>query len=99
MIGGWITDTLNWHWLFYINLVPGVIITILVPLMVRIDKPDLSLLRGADYPGIVLMAVGLGTLEYVLEEGTRWNWFRRFHHPHLLPGSPASRWCCSLSAA
>src|ERR1700758_3644053 len=75
VIGGWITDTWNWHWLFYINLIPGVIITILVPLMVKIDKPDLSLLRGGDYPGIVLMAVGLGTLEYVLEEGSRWNWF------------------------
>jgi MFS transporter, DHA2 family, multidrug resistance protein len=47
----------------------------LVPLMVRIDEPDLSLLKGADYPGIVLMALGLGNLEYVLEEGTRWNWF------------------------
>ena len=75
VIGGWITDTLNWHWLFYINLVPGIVITILVPLMVKIDKPDLSLLKGADYPGIALMALGLGTLEYVLEEGTRWNWF------------------------
>jgi DHA2 family multidrug resistance protein len=75
VIGGWITDTLNWHWLFYINLVPGIAVTLLVPLLVRIDKPDLSLLKGADYPGIVLMAVGLGTLEYVLEEGTRWNWF------------------------
>ncbi|MGH7210220.1 MAG: DHA2 family efflux MFS transporter permease subunit, partial [Acetobacteraceae bacterium] len=75
VIGGWITDTLNWHWLFYINLVPGIAIALLVPMLVRIDKPDLSLLRGADYPGIVLMAIGLGTLEYVLEEGTRWNWF------------------------
>src|SRR6201984_729136 len=75
VIGGWITDTLNWHWLFYINLVPGLAITALVPMLVRIDKPDLSLLRGADYPGIALMAVGLGTLEYVLEEGSRWNWF------------------------
>ncbi len=75
VIGGYITDTLNWHWLFYVNLVPGVIITILVPLLVDIDKPDLSLLKGADYPGIALMAVFLGTLEYVLEEGTRWNWF------------------------
>ncbi len=75
IVGGWITDTLNWHWLFYINLAPGVAITLLVPLMVRIDRPDLSLLRGADYPGVLLMAVGLGTLEYVLEEGTRWNWF------------------------
>jgi len=75
VIGGWITDTLNWHWLFYINLVPGLAITVLVPMLVRIDKPDLSLLRNADYPGIALMAIGLGTLEYVLEEGTRWNWF------------------------
>jgi DHA2 family multidrug resistance protein len=75
VIGGWITDTLDWRWLFYVNLVPGVAITVLVPLLVKIDKPDLSLLKGADYPGIVLMAIGLGTLEYVLEEGTRWNWF------------------------
>jgi MFS transporter, DHA2 family, multidrug resistance protein len=75
VIGGWITDTVNWHWLFYVNLVPGIAITILVPMMVRIDEPDLSLLKGADYPGIVLMALGLGNLEYVLEEGTRWNWF------------------------
>jgi len=75
VIGGWITDTLSWHWLFYINLVPGVAVTVLVPLLVKIDEPDLALLRGADYPGIFLMAVGLGTLEYVLEEGSRWNWF------------------------
>ncbi len=75
VIGGWITDTLDWHWLFYINLVPGVAITVLIPLLVKIDEPDLSLLKGADYPGIVLMAIGLGTLEYVLEEGSRWNWF------------------------
>ena len=75
VIGGWITDSLNWHWLFYINLIPGLAITLSIPLLVRIDEPDLKLLRGADYPGILLMAVGLGTLEYVLEEGTRWNWF------------------------
>ena len=75
VIGGWITDTLNWHWLFYVNLAPGIAITLLVPFLVDIDKPDLRLLKDADYPGIVLMAISLGTLEYVLEEGTRWNWF------------------------
>ncbi|MDR3413859.1 MAG: DHA2 family efflux MFS transporter permease subunit, partial [Formivibrio sp.] len=75
VIGGYITDTLNWHWLFYINLVPGVMVAILVPLLVKIDEPDFSLLKQADYLGISLMAVGLGTLEYFLEEGTRWNWF------------------------
>ena len=46
VIGGWITDTLNWRWLFYINLIPGAIVTILTPLLVKIDKPDLSLLKG-----------------------------------------------------
>src|SRR5216683_3332496 len=75
VIGGWITDTLNWHWLFYVNLLPGVAITILGALLVRIDEPNLSLLKDADYPGIALMAIALGTLEYVLEEGSRWNWF------------------------
>ena len=75
VIGGFITDTLDWRWLFYANVVPGIAISILVPLLVKIDEPDLSLLKGADYPGIVLMAMALGTLEYVLEEGSRWNWF------------------------
>jgi len=75
VIGGWVTDTLNWRWLFYINLVPGIIITLLVPFLVKIDEPDLSLIKEADYPGIVLMAASLGCLEYVLEEGERWNWF------------------------
>ncbi|HVC55487.1 MAG TPA: DHA2 family efflux MFS transporter permease subunit [Stellaceae bacterium] len=75
VIGGWITDTLGWQWLFYVNLVPGVAITILVVLLVKIDEPDPKLLKDADYLGIVLMAIALGTLEYVLEEGSRWNWF------------------------
>jgi DHA2 family multidrug resistance protein len=74
-VGGWITDNYSWHWLFFINLVPGVFVAIVVPLLVRIDKPDLSLLRGADYPGMALMAIFLGCLEYTLEEGPRWGWF------------------------
>jgi DHA2 family multidrug resistance protein len=75
VIGGWITDTFNWHWLFYINLVPGLAVTFSVPFLVKIDLPDVALLKEADYTGIVLMAIGLGSLQYVLEEGARWNWF------------------------
>ncbi len=74
-IGGWITDNYSWHWLFFVNLVPGIFVTITVPLLVRIDRPNWSLLRGADYLGMVLMAVFLGCLEYTLEEGPRWDWF------------------------
>jgi MFS transporter, DHA2 family, multidrug resistance protein len=75
VIGGWITDTLDWRWLFYINLAPGLIVAVTVPLLVKIDHPDLSLLKGADYPGIVLLALALGNLQYVLQDGSRWNWF------------------------
>jgi DHA2 family multidrug resistance protein len=73
-VGGWITDHYSWHWLFFVNLVPGTIVTIVVPLLVRIDAPDLKLLRGADYLGMALMALSLGCLEYTLEEGPRWGW-------------------------
>lgn len=74
-VGGWITDISSWHWLFYINLVPGLFVTFAVPMLVKIDRPDPSLLKGADYIGMALMAVFLGCLEYTLEEGPRWNWF------------------------
>jgi DHA2 family multidrug resistance protein len=74
-IGGWITDNYSWHWLFFINLAPGIFVAIVVPILVRIDRPNLSLLRGADYIGMALMAAFLGCLEYTLEEGPRWDWF------------------------
>jgi DHA2 family multidrug resistance protein len=73
-VGGFITDHANWHWLFYINLIPGLFIAIVVPMLVKIDRPDISLLRSADYLGMTLMAVFLGCLEYTLEEGPRLDW-------------------------
>ena len=39
-VGGWITDTYSWHWLFFVNVVPGAFIAIAVPLLVRIDRPN-----------------------------------------------------------
>ncbi|GGA28629.1 DHA2 family efflux MFS transporter permease subunit [Dyella nitratireducens] len=73
-LGGWITDHWSWHWLFFINLLPGLFVTIAVPMLVNIDAPDFSLLRRADYLGMLLLAIFLGCLEYTLEEGPRWNW-------------------------
>lgn len=73
-LGGWITDHYSWHWLFFINLVPGLFVTIAVPMLVKIDEPDLSLLKSGDWAGIALIAIFLGCLEYTLEEGPRWNW-------------------------
>ncbi|EBY2665945.1 DHA2 family efflux MFS transporter permease subunit [Salmonella enterica subsp. salamae] len=74
-LGGWITDNLEWRWLFYINILPGLYLVMSIPLLVDIDKPNLSLLKGADYLGIALLALTLGCLEYSLEEGAKWGWF------------------------
>ncbi len=75
-LGGYLTDALSWHWLFLINIGPGIIVSIAVWLLIDIDEPDFSLLGKIDLAGIGLMAVFLGTLEYVLEEGPRNNWMQ-----------------------
>jgi DHA2 family multidrug resistance protein len=74
-IGGFLTDTFSWHWLFLVNIVPGILVAAVVWATIDIDKPELSLLRNFDVTGLVLMAIFLGCLEYVLEEGPRWDWF------------------------
>jgi DHA2 family multidrug resistance protein len=73
-IGGYLTDTFSWHWLFLVNIVPGIAVAVTVWLSIDIDKPELSLLRHFDLIGLVLMALFLGCLEYALEEGPRWDW-------------------------
>jgi MFS transporter, DHA2 family, multidrug resistance protein len=74
-LGGFLTDTYSWHWLFLVNIVPGTMVAVLVWTLIDIDKPNWSLLRAFDLPGLILMALFLGCLEYVLEEGERWDWF------------------------
>ena len=74
-IGGYLTDTFSWHWLFLVNIVPGIAVAVTVWLLIDIDKPELSLLRHFDLTGLVLMAVFLGCLQYALQEGPRWDWF------------------------
>jgi MFS transporter, DHA2 family, multidrug resistance protein len=73
-IGGFLTDTFSWHWLFLVNIVPGITVAVVVWWLIDIDKPDWSLLRYFDLYGLVLMALFLGCLEYALEEGPRWDW-------------------------
>lgn len=40
-LGGWITDNLDWRWLFYINILPGIYLVLSIPFLVNFDKPDL----------------------------------------------------------
>ncbi|WP_439813821.1 DHA2 family efflux MFS transporter permease subunit [Zavarzinia sp. CC-PAN008] len=78
-IGGWITAELSWHWLFLINLAPGIIVTVGVALLMDIDDPDWSLMKGFDLPGMVSIALFLGSMQYVLEEGAKEDWFQSDH--------------------
>jgi DHA2 family multidrug resistance protein len=74
-IGGYLTDIFSWHWLFLVNVVPGIIVATLVWFLVDFDEPDWSLFKGFDWLGLAAMAVFLGTAEYVLEEGPANDWF------------------------
>ncbi len=74
-IGGYLTDALSWHWLFFINIVPGIAVTFAVLALVDFDEPDHSLFEHFDWTGLLSMAGFLGALEYVLEEGPRNDWF------------------------
>jgi MFS family permease len=69
-----ITDALDWRWLFFVNVLPGLAIATACAMLLRIDKADTSLLRRIDWAHFVAMAVFLAGLEYVLEEGPRHDW-------------------------
>ena len=74
-VGGIITDTIDWRWIFFINVAPGALVTILTILMIDVDRADRSMLARIDWSHLAAMAVALGGLEYVLEEGPRKDWF------------------------
>jgi DHA2 family multidrug resistance protein len=74
-VGGWLTDAIGWRSIFYVNIVPGIAVTLLTLVFVRVDKPNLPMLRKIDFAHLIAMAFFLGGLEYALEEGPRHEWF------------------------
>ncbi len=74
--GGYLTDIFSWHWLFLINVVPGIIVTITTYILIDFDKGDRSLMKQFDWLGLFAMAGFLGAMEYVLEEGPAKDWFQ-----------------------
>jgi MFS transporter, DHA2 family, multidrug resistance protein len=81
-LGGWITDTYTWHWVFLINVPMGLLSLFLVGLLVKepsgaAEERQKLLKNGlrVDYIGFLLVAIGLASLEFVLDEGQRHDWF------------------------
>ncbi len=74
-LGGHLTDWLNWRWLFFINVVPGLLSLFLVARWGNFDKGDQRLAHNFDWFGLAMMAVFLISMQYVVEEGAKDNWF------------------------
>jgi DHA2 family multidrug resistance protein len=81
-LGGWITDSYSWRWIFYINLPVGIISLMLTQIVLR-DPPYMLAQRAArrgkpfqvDLMGLGLIALGLASLEIVLDKGQEVDWF------------------------
>jgi DHA2 family multidrug resistance protein len=74
-VGGWLTDAFGWRSIFYVNIVPGIAVTVLAAMLIRVDRPNPAMFRRIDYAHLVSLAAFLGGLQYVLEEGPRYDWF------------------------
>lgn len=75
IIGGYVTEYLSWHFMFLMNVPFGIFVSSTVYLYGDFNKPDLSVLKNFDYLGVLLLALWLGPLQYVLEEGNKNGWF------------------------
>ncbi|MBT1444038.1 DHA2 family efflux MFS transporter permease subunit [Shewanella sp. JM162201] len=74
-LGGWLTETFSWHFLFYINVPPGLMVLAMLAWGLEKQPVDWQKLGQFSLWGIVTMVLGLGCLEVVLEEGNRKDWF------------------------
>jgi DHA2 family multidrug resistance protein len=74
-IGGWLTENWSWHYIFYLNVVPGIAAIAIQLYALDKEKMRLEELVGADWLGIAAMAIGFSSLIFVLEEGQREDWF------------------------
>jgi DHA2 family multidrug resistance protein len=74
-LGGWITDSYSWRWIFYINLPVGFLALVMTQAFIE-DPPYLqrTVLRRIDYWGLAFMAIGLATLQIVLDKGQQDDW-------------------------
>ncbi|EDY17821.1 drug resistance transporter, EmrB/QacA subfamily [Chthoniobacter flavus Ellin428] len=84
-LGGYLTDALNWRWIFFINIPFGIIAVILAVTFLPLDDQTPHQHKSVDWIGIALMTAGLASLQVILEEGQQDDWF-------------ASRFICIMAA-
>lgn len=77
-IGGFITTTFSWHWIFLMNIVPGLIVVFGVLALIDVDRPQWHILPQIDIPGVLLAAVFLSSLISLFDKGPENDWFDTF---------------------
>ncbi|MGA9089443.1 MAG: MFS transporter, partial [Bradyrhizobium sp.] len=74
VVGGWITETWSWHWLFLINVAPGLVAAAATPFLLPAAKPDFTDLATLDRTSLALMAMALASLEIGLKQAPQGGW-------------------------
>lgn len=78
VVGGWITQTYSWHWLFLINVLPGILAASFAAVTLPRDRPNLALMWSIDAVALVFLALALATLEIALKEAPKRGWTAGF---------------------
>ncbi len=73
-IGGWLTETYSWHWIFLINVIPGMIVCTMVGIFIPHCEGEPAVWRRIDYTAMILSAIFLGTLELLLKDAPPHHW-------------------------
>jgi len=75
LLGGWITDNWSWRWIFYVNVPIGTLSVLLTSIVIQ-DPPYMKKTKmKIDYWGLLLMSVGFGSLQFILDKGEQEDWF------------------------
>jgi DHA2 family multidrug resistance protein len=74
VVGGWITETYSWHWLFLINVMPGIITACATPFLLPRERINLAELGALDLASLALMAIALAALEIALKQAPQDGW-------------------------
>ena len=75
VVGGWLTETYSWRWVFYINLPVGIASIVMTQLFIFDPSYLRRQVEKVDYWGIGMLVVGIGSLQYVLDKGQEADWF------------------------
>lgn len=75
VLGGWLTENISWHYAFFLNLPVGAALMLLLLIALPHQKARFDLIGEADWLGVIGLALSLGGLTVVLEEGEREQWF------------------------